>query len=299
MSTQPPVTAPSGDPDPEATLGEATDSFAGGRRLWLEREPLLRNTVRQELIRRQLEVHLPLAPATVLDVGAGQGSTALALAAAGYQVTCVEPDETMRAVLADRLTAAGEQVAARVRVVAGSVETLDWLPELDGLTYDAVLCHGVLMYLPDPNPAIRALGRRVAADGIMSLVARNAASLAFRPAHRGDAAGAMAAFAEVERAGWERRDPSYVNELGVRCRADSLEQLGAYLGGSRCAVEYWYGVRILSDAVPLDQPVPDDPAELEQLIALEERLGRTEPYRRLGTLLHVVGRRGEGRGPQL
>ncbi|WP_409485544.1 class I SAM-dependent methyltransferase [Arsenicicoccus dermatophilus] len=275
------------------------DEGWAGREAWLDRAGSLRQVVRQELVRRQLEVHLPVAPAAVLDVGAGQGTQTLHLARAGYQVVAVEPEEQMRMACAAALAAEDEQVRSRVTLVAGSIGELDRLPELADRTFEVVLCHGLLRYLDDPNQPMRALGRRVAVDGIVSVVTANAAALAWRHALRGDHDRATALLDETARAGWEGRDPRYVNELGVACRADSVERLGAYLGGIRCSLEYWYGIRTLVDGRPSDEPVPADPAELEQVIALEERLGRTEPYRRLGSLLHLVGRRGAGRGPQL
>ncbi|AKT52070.1 methyltransferase domain-containing protein [Arsenicicoccus sp. oral taxon 190] len=271
--------------------------FTGGRGTWLERQGLLRNVVRQEIVRRQLEVHLPLPPASVLDVGAGQGTQALHLARAGFDVVAVEPDPTMRTSFVEALDREPADVRARVTLLDGSVETLDDLPALAGLLFEVVLCHGVLMYLPDPNPPLRALGRRVAVDGIVSVVTRNDAAMAWRHVQRGDLDHAHALLDETDRARWERRDARYTNELGVDCRADSLERLGAYLGGIRCALEYWYGVRTFIDRVPNDAPVPDDPAELDAILAMEERLGRTEPYRRLGSLMHLVGRRAEGRPP--
>lgn len=273
--------------------------FGRGRGHWLDRQGLLRNVVRQELVRRQLAVHLPLPPATVLDVGAGQGTQAIQLARDGYEVVAVEPDPEMRAACGAALAQEPSSVRARLRVLDGSLQTLDAVPGLEGRTFDAVLCHGVLMYVEDPNPALRALGRRVHVDGIVSVVARNAGAMAWRHVQRGDFARATALLDEVERSAWERRDPRYTNELGVECRADSLERLGAFFGGIRCSLEYWYGIRTFSDGVAVDTPVPADPAELAAILDMEERLGRTEPYRRAGTLMHLVGRRGEGRGPVL
>lgn len=273
--------------------------FDGGRDVWLAREGLLRNVVRQEMVRRQLEVHLPEPPASVLDVGAGQGTQSLHLARAGHVVTAVEPDPRMRAAFEESLDAEPAEVRDRVTLVEGSLEDLDTLPTVGTSLYDVVLCHGVLMYLDDPNQPMRALGRRIAPDGIVSVVTRNAASLAWRHVQRGDLARARALLDETDRARWEKRCARYTNELGVDCRADTLEQLGAYLGGIRCSLEYWYGVRTFTDGVPDDARVPEDPAELAALLDMEERLGRTEPYRRMGSLMHLVGRRGEGRGPQL
>ncbi len=273
--------------------------FDAGRDRWLDRQGLLRNVVRQELVRRQLEVHLALPPASVLDVGAGQGTQAIHLARQGYEVVAVEPDPQMRAACEAALAAEPAAVRGRISVLDGSLETLDTMAALEGRTFDAVLCHGVLMYVDDPNPALRALGRRVHVDGIVSVVARNAGAMAWRHVLRGDFAQARTVLDEVDRSGWDRRDPRYTNELGVDCRADSLERLGAFFGGIRCSLEYWYGIRTFTDGVAVDTPVPEDPAELAEILAVEERLGRTEPYRRMGTQMHLVGRRGEGRGPVL
>ena len=45
-----------------------------------------------------------------------------------------------------------------------------------------------------------------------------------------------------------------------------------------------------SDDVPVDQPVPEG-VELSMLLDVEDRLGSTDPYRAVGTLLHVIARR--------
>jgi S-adenosylmethionine-dependent methyltransferase len=75
----------------------ADSTFGDGRPLWLGRLDKVRNVVRQEMISRQLDKHLPAPPARVLDVGAGQGTQSIRLARAGYQVLAVEPDPDMRA----------------------------------------------------------------------------------------------------------------------------------------------------------------------------------------------------------
>jgi 2-polyprenyl-3-methyl-5-hydroxy-6-metoxy-1,4-benzoquinol methylase len=46
----------------------------------------LRDVVRQELVARQLQTHLPAVP-RVLDIGCAQGTQALRLARQGHQVT--------------------------------------------------------------------------------------------------------------------------------------------------------------------------------------------------------------------
>ncbi len=73
-----------------------TGSFAEGRDGWLDSTTRVRNVVRQELIARQLAIHLPDGPLRVLDVGAGQGQRSLRLARLGHHLHSVEPDPVMR-----------------------------------------------------------------------------------------------------------------------------------------------------------------------------------------------------------
>ena len=56
---------------------------------------------------------------------------------------------------------------------------------LGGESFDAVLCHGVLMYLEDPRPMIHALSALLRPGGVVSVLAKNAAALAMRPALEG------------------------------------------------------------------------------------------------------------------
>jgi protein-L-isoaspartate O-methyltransferase len=74
----------------------ADSTFGGGRPGWLDGLGNVRNVVRQEMIARQLDKHLPEPAARVLDVGAGQGTQFIRLARAGHRVLAVEPDRCCR-----------------------------------------------------------------------------------------------------------------------------------------------------------------------------------------------------------
>lgn len=262
------------------------NSFLGGIDPWLARLGNLRNVVRQEMVTRQLASHLTHGPLRVLDVGAGQGTQALRLAAAGHEVTAIEPDDRMR----DAFSTYAAELAdpTRVALVEGELANLD--SALGDTAYDVVLCHGVLMYLQESGPAIAALTRRVAAGGILSLVARNGAAMAWRPAIRADWPAALAMLDEIDAARQEGRDARYLNEIGVPARADTVEALSGHCVAAGLEVEAWYGIRVATDGVPVDAPTPPA-AELAALLDVEERLGRTDPYRALGTLVHVIARR--------
>jgi SAM-dependent methyltransferase len=243
-------------------------TFAAGEARWRARLGTLRQVVRQELVTRQLAAHLP-ADGRVLDVGCGQGTQLLRLARRGYDATGVDSSPTL---LADLGRAASD---TRVRTILGEAPLA--LDALADNGFDVVLCHGVLMYLDDPGPLLDALVRVVAPGGLASLLVRNGDALAMRPGLAGDWATARAAFDGT----------GYDNRIGVRARADRLADLTTALEARGLTVRAWYGVRVLTDALPADTAVPGA-AELDELLACEERAGATDPYRRVAALTHLV-----------
>jgi S-adenosylmethionine-dependent methyltransferase len=247
--------------------------FAPGERQWIDRLGNLRNAVRQEMIRRQLAEHV-VAGSTVLDVGCGQGTQMLALARLGCAVTGVEPSAELRELC--RREAVQQHVT--VELLDGTIQHLDDV--LTDRQFDAVCAHGLLMYLPDRGRAISALAARVRAGGLLSVTFRSGHALAMRPALRGDWAGALAAFDTQH----------YVNELGVEARADLLPDVVDELSARDLELVEWYGVRVFNDAASPELDVPAD-ADLSDLLDAEDQAGRRDPYRWLGSQLHVIARR--------
>src|SRR4051812_4196950 len=190
----------------------ADNTFVAGQDPWLERLGNLRNVVRQEMVTRQLAAHLPRGPLRVLDVGAGQGTQALRLARLGHSVTAVEPDGRMRA--AFEQAAAGLTRDQREHVTLLATDLAGLASVTRPTAYDIVLCQGVLMYLPESRDAVAGLARRVAPGGFVSIVARNGAAMAWRPAGRHDWPTALAMLDEVRQAAAEGRDARYRNEIG-------------------------------------------------------------------------------------
>lgn len=256
-----------------------SERFAAAVPAWRARLGSLRDVVRQELVARQLAEVLPDAPRRVLDIGCGQGTQLLRLAHRGHEVTGLDASPDLLARLADDLAAAPPEVRDRVRTVRGNAEdAADLFP---AAAFDAVLCHGVLMYFDDPLPPLRAIRTLTAPGGTVSLLVRNADALAMRPAQLGDWRTAAAAF-DTDR---------YRNRIGVTAaRADHLAALTTTLTGLDLPVRAWFGVRVFSDLAPADAPIPDE-ATLRTLLDCEDRVGRTDPYRAVAPLLHVIARR--------
>ncbi|MFF4013764.1 class I SAM-dependent methyltransferase [Streptomyces sp. NPDC001843] len=213
----------------------------------------------------------------VLDVGMGQGTQALRLARAGHKVTGVEQDATMIAAAREALSGQPEGIRDRMRIVQGDGRDtgVHFLPG----SFDVVLCHGVLMYVEEPDPLVAGLARMLAPGGLLSLLVRNGDALAMRPGLSGDWAGALAAFDTT----------AYRNRLGLDVRADRLATLTATLAGIGAPLHTWYGVRVFTDTAPDGAELP---ADLDTLLAAEERAGRTDPYRGVAALLHLCGVRG-------
>lgn len=250
--------------------------FAAGESRWRARMGTLRQVVRQELVARQLGAHLPdLPPRRILDIGCGQGTQVLRLARRGHIVTGLDSSALLLGDLENELRAAPTEVGERVRLVHEDAQNL--LERFTPSSFDVVLCHGVLMYFADPNPLLDAIATVVAPGGFVSLLVRNGDALAMRPGLLGDWAAAENAFDET----------AYLNRLGVGARADHLNDLMATLTVRQLLVRAWYGVRVFTDAADVDAPVPNL-EQLDLLLACEERAGRTDPYRQVAALLHVI-----------
>src|SRR5262245_36886532 len=106
---------------------------------------------------QQLLEHLPPPPAPVLDVGGGAGHQSLPLAQAGYDVTLLDLSSAMLDKARQRLARLPGQAQRRVTLLEADGEHAD--EAVKGQRFAAVLCHGVLGYLEDPEPLVTRLCR--------------------------------------------------------------------------------------------------------------------------------------------
>jgi S-adenosylmethionine-dependent methyltransferase len=93
----------------------------------------------------------------------------------------------------------------------------------------------------------------------------------------------------VERVRTVRADAGDLARLfpagGFEAVLDRLADLTASLASHGLAVRAWYGVRVFTEVAASDAPTP---ADLDALLACEERAGRTDPYRGVAALTHVI-----------
>jgi S-adenosylmethionine-dependent methyltransferase len=233
----------------------------------------LRGAVRHALVHRAIVAAVP-EPVRVLDIGGGSAVQARMLARRGYNVTVIDPDPRMHEHATAALDDEPDDVRRRVRLVPGTGEQA---VDLAGDGWDLVCCHGVLMYLDDPVRLLAELVRATAAGGVISVLTKNAAALPLRPALEGRWADALALLdADTE-----------TGSLGVASRGHHRHELSSQLEALGAPVTDWYGVRIATDHL---RDTPTGPNQ-DLAIDLEWELGRRDPYRACGRLLHLVARR--------
>ncbi|GES51366.1 MULTISPECIES: methyltransferase [Rhizobium] len=236
----------------------------------------IRGRIRHELV-FQVVAELTAAGGTVLDMGCGDGEIAVRLCEAGFNVLGVDasPEMLRRAYL--RKDQLSERARNRLDFAVGTIE--NFKPKQ---TFDAVCCHGVLMYLDDSGAAIQTLANHVSPGGLLSILTKNALSNGFREALRGDY--------ELARQLIETGAASRIGNLGISTRGDdpsTIVDCMKQCGFNDCQ---WRGIRIFSDHLDADS---FDDSMADALIALEQATSLRDPYRLMARLFHATGRKNQ------
>jgi S-adenosylmethionine-dependent methyltransferase len=257
------------------TWASLADQFADGA------YASVKGRVRTYVMHQQLLEHLPPPPATVLDVGGGAGHQSFPLARAGYDVTLLDPSAAMLDKARQRLEPLPAETQQRVTFVQAGGEKAD--EAVRGRRFDAVLCHGVLGYLEQPEPVVDQLCQCAAPGGIVSIMAGNADAAAVRPALERRWDDALASF--------DAR--SEVGVLGLPTRADTVEELSELMRGRGVEPLRWYGVWLFVDWLEFSGAAldPDDSQQVAAAAEVELEASRRDPYRRLSRIFHLVGRK--------
>ena len=237
--------------------------------------------VRTYVMHHQLLEHLPPAPASVLDVGGGAGHQSFPLAQGGYDVTLLDPSSAMLDRAEQRLQQLPAEAQRRVRLLQADGENAD--AAVKGQRFAAVLCHGVLGYLEQPEPLVNQLCQCAAPGGIVSIMTGNAKAMAVRPALERRWDDALASFdARTE-----------IGVLGVPGRADTVEEISELLRSGGVEPLRWYGVWLFVDWLEFSgaELDPTDSRQVAATAAVELEASRRDPYRGLSRVFHLVGRK--------
>jgi S-adenosylmethionine-dependent methyltransferase len=244
----------------------------------------VKGRVRTYVMHEQLLEHLRQPPVAVLDVGGGAGHQSFPLAVAGYDVTLLDPSPAMLDKARERLQRLPAEAQRRVTLVQADGEAAD--EAVGGRRFDAVLCHGVLGYLDQPDPLVAQLCRCAAPGGLVSIMTGNAHAAAVRPAMEQRWDDALASFdARTE-----------IGVLGVQGRADTVEEISVLMQNGGVEPLRWYGVWLFVDWLEFSGVELDvtDAEQVAATAAVELEASRRDPYRQLSRVFHLVGRKGAG-----
>jgi len=169
------------------------------------------------------------------------------------------------------------------RVTFLQADGLNAVKALNGRRFAAVLCHGVLGYLDEPEPLVDQLCRCAAAGGVVSIMTANANAMAVRPALERRWDDALASFdARTE-----------IGVLGVQGRADTVDELSELIRSRGVEPVRWYGVWLFVDWLEFSgaELDPSDEKQVAATAAVELEASRRDPYRQLSRVFHLVGRK--------
>jgi S-adenosylmethionine-dependent methyltransferase len=262
----------------EDTWAGLADKFAD------EAYASVKGFVRTFVMHEQLLENLPPAPASVLDVGGGAGHQSFLLARVGYDVTLLDSSPAMLDKARQQLERLPAGAQERVTLLETEGEKAE--EAVSGRRFAAVLCHGVLGYLEQPEPLVDQLCRCAAAGGNVSVMTGNARAMAVRPALERRWEDALAAFDATREVG----------VLGVPGRADTVEELSELMRSRDVEPLRWYGVWLFVDWLEFSgaELDPSDTTQLAAMAAVELEASRRDPYRQLSRVFHLVGRQGPG-----
>ncbi len=251
----------------------STDVFDDHQRSWAEYTSSPWARIRYAVVRKTLAealTRLGDGPLKILDVGGGDAIDSLPLAAAGHEVTVLDPSEQMLS--AARAGASAADLS--LRLVQGGIEEL-----ADTGSFDAVLCHFVLQYRDDLAADLARLVGAARPGGLLSVIAPNPASMVTTRLLR---EGPAEAIAELG------RDTVRTVTFGCDVRKIPFGVVESHLESLRCTVVGRYGGRIANDLVTDDarKHDPDFYADLERL---ELALCDQEPFWRTGAFWQLVG----------
>lgn len=219
------------------------------------------------LLRDLAELNLLQQPCQILDVGAGQGQLALALAAQGHSVHLTD-------ISAEMLHIAQQQAEEHgLNNVSLQQIGLSELAATHQQQYALVLCHAMLEWLAQPELAIAQLRRLVAPGGILSLMFYNKEAKRFGNILFGNFDYVAADFQVKKKVSLNPQHPLVPQDVQHWCRQAGFSLLSKT--GVRCFHDY------LRDR-------SQQQSHFEQLLALELQYNRTEPYASLGRYQHLL-----------
>lgn len=207
---------------------------------------------------------------TILDVGGGLAQISQRLAERGHNVLYNDLSQRMFEQAVAAVKAAG--VAQRFSWHKGSYDSLQLNPE----SFDIILCHALLEWLAEPAKLLPALRPALKPGGLLSLCYYNPAGKVYRNLIRGNF-DMLNNQAEYESDGGSLT-PNYPCERNT---------VLAWLADTSLQVVEESGIRVFHDYVVERRGGHQNE---QQVLEMELRYSKLEPYKWLGRYQHIVAR---------
>lgn len=251
------------------------DAFNAHLPDWREWQETPWGRLRYRVAQANLLRHLPVGPLHILDVAGGNGLDSIPLAAAGHHITLIDFSEEMLA------------EARRNAETSGVVEHMTLhhadfrkLPALfPQPTFDVVLCHNLLQYVDDAGEMLRKISHALKPGGLLSVMASNRYSNAYRTA--------LQQFDFATAASQLEATTGTAQVFNVSVRMYAGEDIIPLLEGIGSTLLGHYGVRCVNDYIA-NNDVKADPAFFAQLEQLELAMSDKYPYYLLARFFQLI-----------
>lgn len=264
-----------------------TDSrtrFDVGAEAWADYNQRPLGRIRQEVTWHNLAPNLPAVtdvehPPCVLDAGGGSGELALRLIQQGYRVWLSDYAPAMLDQAQQAARSLPIDVRDRLTLCPMSVD--ETVESFDPRSFDAITCHTLIEFLPDPRASLASLASLLRDNGLMSV--------SFVNRH-----------AEVLRQVWSKSDPRgalatleksdfCASLFDVPGSAYTAKEVTAWLRDAGLQITGYYGVRAFADWVLHERL--DDPDFFDALLHLEKAVAAHPPYSELARYIQLIAHR--------
>lgn len=224
----------------------------------------------------ELLTHLPNRPLKILDVGAGMGQISLNLAK-NHQVTLNDISQNMLNKAKENalsLSSSPESnIEQNLRFICCPYQ--DLYKKLTCEKFDVILCHALLEWLAHPDEIMGFFDNFLAENGLLSLCFYNPSSIIYRNLVMGN-------FYQLD-----TPKPATKKSLTPN-NPVAFDEVQQWLNNHNYQTLIRSGIRVFSDYAPLKRGGLNHP---DDVIAMELKYARTEPFWRMGRYLHLAARK--------
>jgi S-adenosylmethionine-dependent methyltransferase len=204
---------------------------------------------------------------------------ALRLVWAGYRVWLLDYAETMLARAQEAAASLPDQVRARLTFCPLDIDDAPqaFAPQF----FDAITCHTLIEYLPDPQSTLATLTALLSDEGRLSVSFVNRHARVLRQVwSRADPAGALASLDD---------DTFCATLFDVPGMTYTADEVSAWLANLGLEVTATCGVRAFADFVPSERL--GDRRFFEALLSLELAVANRLPYNLVARYVQVIARK--------